>query len=134
MAVELDRIENFQEMEVFVSGPCDSNRLYIFTGTAVFSFKGTGPKVLRDEISFNIPGKSFLDGQVRKVVVTAGLSSIFNDGPANNAGWAIDSVEAGYEKKSNQIKVSAKLAVRDSDGYLLRFGFQATVLAAINDK
>ena len=128
--VTLDSIENEQEMQIGVNGPDGANRLIIYTGTAVFRFKGTGSEVKRDTLSFNI-GSAFSSGQFKKAVATASLASIFNDGPANDAGWAVDSVYADRDVYTGKVRVTAKLAVRDSDGYVFRIGYQVNVLAAL---
>jgi hypothetical protein len=130
MAVNLSHIENAQEMEVVVSGPHGANRLFIYTGTAVFTFKGTGGKWRHDSISFKI-GRTFTQEQFHRAVATASLASIANSKHAVNAGWAVDSVDADWDDESGKIEVTARLAVVDSNGYLYRMGYQVTVLAAI---
>ena len=130
MAVQIINIENSQELEVVVSGPDRANRLFIYTGTAVFEFKGTGGDWRRDSISFPI-GRTFQPGQFIRAIATASLASIFNQNVANNAGWAVESVDADWDDESGQVQLSAQLAVRDSDGFLNRIAYQASVLAAI---
>jgi hypothetical protein len=61
--------------------------------------------------------------------VVASLASIFNRNVANNAGWAVDGADLqalGHEVEGLQIE--AKLAVRDSDGFLHRISYQVTAL------
>jgi hypothetical protein len=64
--------------------------------------------------------------------VTGALASIANDGVANNAGWAVDKVEpfvaAGSLPPDGEFKIVAHLAVRDTDGFLLRIAYQTHVL------
>jgi hypothetical protein len=130
MSIALDRIENPQEMLVRVLGPGDADTLLILTGTAVFTFKGVGSNVLRDTLSFEV-GPTFDPGQVRGVVATASLASIFNDGPAIDAGWAVDSVEAfpTGTYSPGRVRVTAALAVRDIDGFIFRIAYQVNILA-----
>ena len=132
MAISLGRIENFQEMEVWVSGPGRANRLFIYTGIAVFNFKGDEPASAwkKDSIEFEL-GRVFAPGQVRDVVATASLNSINNYSTAVHAGWAVDRVMAQWDLTEQRIKLLADLAVRDVDGYIQRMGFQVTVLASI---
>jgi hypothetical protein len=130
MAVGLIKIENAQEMEVGVSGPNGANRMYIYTGTAVLSFKGTGGSWKRDSISFKV-GRAFGQGEFHKGVATASLASIKNENHAVNSGWAVDSADADWDDESGKTVFTAELAVRDSDGYLLRIGYQVTVLARV---
>jgi hypothetical protein len=57
------------------------------------------------------------------------LSSIFNDEEANNAGWAVNA----FRLEDPTILRSAAVlivdtAVRDTDGYILRLGYNITML------
>lgn len=129
MAVNLQFIENPQKMEVGVNGPGDANKLFIYTGTAVFTFKGTGKEWLRDTLTFQI-GDPFTTTQFKKAVATASLASISNTSHAVNAGWAVDKVEA--KRASNgKIELTLKLAIRDIDGFLHRVAYEVNVLAKI---
>lgn len=128
--VTLEQIANPQEMRVSVSGPGGANTLIIFTGTAVFTFKGTGSSVERDTLSFTV-GPAFPIGQLRSAVATASLASISNSGPAVDALWAVDSVSAVIDVYAGRVRVTADLAVRDIDGFLLRMAYQVNVLAAL---
>jgi hypothetical protein len=129
-------LENAQEMEVCVCGPNGANRLFIYTGTAVFEFGGTwrefmGDNFVKGYLYFKV-GRQFSSGQVLQVLATGALASISNGGPANNAGWAVDSVEAYWDEKSGQIELKAELGVRDTDGWVHRFGYQINVLTKIS--
>jgi len=129
MAVNLYQVDNPQEMEVGVNGPKDANRLFIYTGMAVFDFKGTGGSWLRDSLTFQI-GRAFTLTQYKQAVATASLASISNKDNAVNAGWAVDRVEA--KRASNgKIELTMNLAIRDSDGYIHRIAYEVSVLAKI---
>jgi hypothetical protein len=133
--VEPVRLENPQEMEVCVCGPNGANRLFIYTGTAVFEFGGTwhesmGNAFVKGYLYFKV-GQQFSRGQVLQVLATGALASISNGGPANNAGWAVDSVEAYWDEKTGQIELKAELGVRDTDGWVHRFGYQINALTKI---
>ncbi len=128
MAVNLSHIENPQELEAFVSGPSGANRLFVYTGIAVFSFKGTGSNWLRDLLSFEV-GRSFSASQFRKAIATASLASIANNDHAVYAGWAVDRVAVSRSPGSGKPKLDMNLAVRDSDGYLFRLAYEVHVLA-----
>ena len=130
MAVNLEYVENPQEMEVIVGGPSGANRLFIYTGTAVFSFKGTGGDWLRDSISFDV-GRAFASTEFVKAVAVASLASISNQQHAVNAGWAVDRVEANRAAGSGKTTLTISLAVRDSDGYVQRLGYEVNVLAKL---
>jgi hypothetical protein len=133
MVVGLYFIESQKEMEVPLyvpAGSNDPNRLFIYTGIAVFDFKGTGQTWHGDTLSFEI-GRVFSPGQVRNVVVTASLNSISNMSTAVDAGWAVDRINAFYNRNEGRIMVEAALVVRDIDGYVHRMGYQVTVLARV---
>jgi hypothetical protein len=123
-------IDNPQEMQVFVTGPGGANRMFIYTGVAVFAFKGIGKNWRRDFIDFEI-GRVFLPGQVLDTLATGALNSIKNVSTAVDAGWAVDRLTPRWDPIEQRIKVRADLAVSDVDGYLLRMGYQVTVLARI---
>lgn len=123
-------IDNAQEMEVWVSGPSGANRLFIYTGVAIFLIKGTGSGWYRDYIDFEL-GRVFPPGQVRDVIATGSPNSIKNDEHAVNAGWAVDRLIARWDAVEQRIKLRADLAVRDEDGYMQRMGYQVTVLAKV---
>lgn len=134
MAVELLGIENRTLLEVGVTGPEDARTLVIGTGVAKFVFRGIGNEFLRSQViiptGVQIDAPSF--ASYRGATVFAALASIANDGPANNAGWAMDSAEpfvaAGQLPPDGEFKIVAHLAVRDSDGFLLRIAYQVHVL------
>lgn len=123
-------VDNAQELEAVVSGPSGANRLFIYTGVAGFAFKGTSGSWLRDFIDFEL-GRVFSPGQVLRVVATGSLNSIRNDQTAVNAGWAVDRLIARWDSVEQRIKLRADLAVSDIDGYLLRMGYQVSVLAKL---
>ena len=61
--------------------------------------------------------------------VVLSLASIYNKNVANNAGWAVDGADLqalGHEVEG--LQVEAKIAVRDSDGFLYRLSYQVTAL------
>lgn len=130
MAVNLSRIENEQQMEVAISGPNRANRLFVYTGTAVFYFSGTSNNWDRDSLSFII-GREFSPGEVHSAIATASLASIYNHDPASPSGCAVDSVDAHWDDQSKKIEVTAQLAVRGTGSNLYRMGYQVTVLAKV---
>jgi hypothetical protein len=133
MPIVLSRIENPQDMEVFVNGPQGANRMFIYTGTAVFSFKvDSEKKWKRGTLSFKV-GRKFEPEQIVKIVATASLASVFDDGSWRDGGWAVDLVDADLDDESGEIEVRANLAMGDTDGYLYKIGYQVTVLAAVGN-
>lgn len=128
MAVALDAIDNEQQLEVGVTGPGNARRLIVVHGTAVFVFTpGSGNDSARDTLAFPI-GPALQTGQFIRATATASLASIFNGGLANNALWAVDSVDADFDDEAGRVVVTARLAVDDTDGFLLRIGFEVDIL------
>jgi hypothetical protein len=128
VTIPLDGIVNEREIwaplgEQVVGRP--ARRLGILTGTAVFDFTGQGPQYLRDSLEFLV-GPRFPDGsRVEQLSATGALASIANDGEAVDAGWAVDEVDAVFDTTAHRIKLIARLAVRDIDGYLQRLSYEA---------
>ena len=129
MAINVTSFSNLQEMEVGINGPDGADRLYVYTGTAIFSFKGESESHWkRDVIQFHV-GRNFGPGQVVKAIGSGSLASIYNRKSANYAGWAIDDADADWDDEDGRIQVRASVAVRDTDGYVLRMSFTVHVLA-----
>jgi hypothetical protein len=129
MVVPLDGIANEQTLEVVVTGPGNVNRLFIIDGTAAFTLTpGAGRDRAIDTVRFPI-GPTFSTGQFVRATATASLASISNNGLANNALWAVDSVDADFDDESGRVVVVADLVVHDTDGFLQRIGFQVNILA-----
>jgi hypothetical protein len=65
--------------------------------------------------------------------VVVSLASIYNKDVANNAGWAVDGADVRALAFQDQgLQIEAKIAVRDSDGYLYRVSYQVTALGRDN--
>jgi hypothetical protein len=129
--LEFSYIENPQELEVVVSNAGGANRMFIYTGTAVFSSRGgVGANWLRGPISFEV-GRTFTPTQFVKAVATAPLASISNLHHAVNAGWAIDRVEAYRDSNSGKTRIKMDYAIRDIDSYLHRVAYKLTVQAKL---
>jgi hypothetical protein len=132
MAVTLEAVASPQELIVDVNGPDDANRLFIYTGIAVFTFKGTGGQWRRDRLSFKV-GRSFTAGQFKKAIASGSLNSISNAHHAVDAGWAVDQVSAA-RAPDGKTMLTLELAIRDVDGYLQRVGYEVLVLAKMDKK
>jgi hypothetical protein len=113
-----------------------------YAGYALFGFRGIGPDWLRDDLSFILrepPGPG-VGGppvpsnwqRVDDVVPVIALATIANDGTAFDAGWAIDdcrwrTVPSAFGALRN-VELTGQVAARDTDGYILRLAYQATVI------
>jgi len=128
MSVTLIDVVDKKTLEVGVNGPDDIHTLVIATGVALFTYRGSGDQFIRDTVA--IPTGVFINdpGTFRGASAIAALASIANDGVANNAGWAVDSVRAPDPAPVGEYTLTANVAVRDSDGFLLRIVYQANLL------
>src|SRR5215212_2641169 len=66
--------------------------LWHFTGNAVFSFRGESEDHWRYEELIILPPESPVFSRFSQWAYMAAPSAIYNQGSANNAGWAVDSV------------------------------------------
>jgi hypothetical protein len=128
----------------------DGSDVGFYAGYLLFGFRGVGPDWTRDDLSFILPqpaalpppgGPAFPPGpgttpsnwqRVDAVVPVIALATIANDGTAFDAGWAIDDCRwttgpAGPAGMSNII-LTGQVAARDTDGYILRLAYHATVI------
>jgi hypothetical protein len=134
----LERIENPQMMVVYVDGPRDANRLYIFAGTAVFNWHRTDDDSWAREPLYismrNIRGRPAItpDRWIDAVAV-ASLASVYSKetGRRDAVGFAVDSVRPSTPSGDfpEEYGITAQLALRGNDTRLYRVSFQLTVLA-----
>jgi hypothetical protein len=130
-------IQNIQGVRLGTSAPV-ANVLLICTGTAIFSFFGSGADTNNEDLVFRIPDESKKAIDLTKVVenkpgvtfvseaTVASLTSFTgtdNDGP-----FAVDSVEVTRE--GDNLQLTAKLAV-GHDSTLSRMAYQANILLAV---
>jgi hypothetical protein len=128
MPVALIGVTNKKVFDLGVNGPDDIRTLVIATGVAEFAFQGVGSDFERDSVV--IPIGVFISdpSTFRGAAAIASLAAIANDGVSNNAGWAVDSVETPDLPPPGEYKITANLAVRDTDGFLLRISYQVNLL------
>jgi hypothetical protein len=76
---------------------------------------------------------SLMIGDIQRddIVPSVTLASIFNDEQALHAGWAVDNTTASVEEASEAqgkywIFLTSDLALRDSDGWILRLSYHIT--------
>ena len=104
----------------------DGRILTFLSGYVGYNFRGSGGAWLRDDGYVAVgPVWSRLDGVVPVVTPTA----IANDGEAINAGWAVDNCR--WSTFGGRILLMFQMAVRDSDGYLIRVAYQVTAMGLL---
>jgi hypothetical protein len=123
-----------------------ANLLCVYTGTVILGkitgagFEGpTSSDWSRGLVKFIVPtdGRiwtsrrdfAFKETFLHAGTVVVSLASVFNKGVANNAGWAVDGADLQVlDIQSAGLRIEAKLAVRDSDGFIHRLSYQVTAL------
>jgi len=132
---ELVKIENPQSIEAQISGPNGADRLFIYTGTAVFLSEGPEYGWKADSLIFvplEMPGqlkRVFNRRQVHKAIASASLAAIYNPGNTGYSGWAIDSADADWDDESGNIVTVVKMGVNGEKAALVRIAYNITVLA-----
>jgi hypothetical protein len=128
---------------LFWPGTRPNRRIFLYSGVALFDWKGVGGSWTRAVARIHIP----LQGVQWKTVVseagpktptlsnsaaTVSCAAISNEGVANNAGWAADwtSVETDAARDGGLVVV-AGIAVNDSDGHIWRLAYQMHALGTI---
>ncbi|WP_287127842.1 hypothetical protein [Candidatus Cyanaurora vandensis] len=132
---ELVRIENPQSIEAQVSGPGGADRLFIYTGVAVFNSEGPEFGWKADTLVFvplEMPGqikRVFTRRQVHKAIASAALAGIYNPGNTGYAGWAVDCADADWDDETGNIVVVIKMGINGEKAAILRLTYNITVLA-----
>jgi hypothetical protein len=139
MVINLQRIENPQMMEVYVNGPRNANRLFIFGGTAVFNWHRTDESWAGDVMFIpmtTIPGRPVIppDRWVDAVAVASLASIHFRETiRRDRVGFAVNSVRPSPPSGDfhEEYGINVSLALIGNDVRLYRVSFQLTVLARI---
>ncbi|NEA36925.1 hypothetical protein [Streptomyces sp. SID13031] len=129
MGITVRTVTNGQRL---VTKTGDGRDLVVMSGTAHANFKGIGGSFERDDFYVNI-GPVWR--QIDDVASMAALAAWFNKGNAVNAGAAVD--RCGWQGEAvgeldERIRLTVKLAVSDSDGWLYRFSYTATAIGILS--
>ncbi len=141
MAIFPDRYETTHH---FATKTPDGRDMVFYSGYAIFDegIKGTGSDWHRVDVILVPEGPEWVipeeiedvPGILEGVVATVVPASIYNRNVANNAGWAVDNCFASLESDSGLMALHSRVAVRDSDGYMLRLAYQATAIGTIANR
>jgi len=131
MSIHLEGLEDQQTMTLIVK---DENafevNLAISTGIALCFFRGnSGSTFLQDFLDISTGSLAVDSTRFIRAVASAWPASLANDGPANNAGWAVNGVSVLNQGQT----VRVSLAVRDTDGWILRVGYRMDALYHISE-
>lgn len=141
-AISVDDINNpsqFESQHYVHTETADGLHLYTLTGVVLLHLRGTGRDWLRGQVNLGITVPEIPAGTGLKLkhwapLVT--LNAIQNDEVANWAGWAVDWFQLAYPAVpiTKQVTVETGVAVRDSDGYLLRLGYEVTLTGTFSER
>jgi hypothetical protein len=114
----------------------ENNRFcHVLTGVFIVNLKGQSQNWLRETITLEIPIRPLPQGLGLHIEYWAPfftMNSVYNKDTAVNSGHAVDSFSiAGLESDSNfgqySVAFNVQTAVRDSDAYLYRIGYNVTL-------
>ena len=112
---------------------------YTLTGVALYTFEGSpGQQWNRGRLDLRVAIPDLPNGKGLKLEHWAPfvtLNAIANDHEAVDAGWAVDrfQLDNAGEPSIRTAEVSAQLAVRDIDGFVLRVGYVIHLLGTLAD-
>ena len=118
----------------------ENNRVcYVLTGVFIVNLKGQSQNWLRETINLNIPIRPLPQGLGLHIEYWAPyftMNAVYNKDTAVNSGHAVDRFGiAGLEGDSNfgqsDVTFYAQTAVRDTDAYLYRIGYNVTLKGTI---
>ncbi|HJZ66164.1 MAG TPA: hypothetical protein VKD70_17700 [Candidatus Acidoferrum sp.] len=138
-------IDQYQEPGRFVNPQIvhtktfDGKELVVVSGIVLVHLKGTSQADwLRDTLRLGIdiaricpPNQGLLTEQSAPLVT---LNAVYNQNVSNNAGYAVDSCQLLNQPQAwRTIWVDSAVAVRDTDGWLYRVGYNITLIGTFKD-
>jgi hypothetical protein len=133
MALRLEGIADENHVSVELLG---GRFLYTWSGTALTTFRGTGPQWMRDSLSIDqeipmLPPNKTLGPPEAPAVRFASINTAATGG-APDAGWAVDSTDWGKLGR-DRVRITFHLAVFGQNAHLLRVGYIVQVVARLED-
>ncbi len=139
MPVAITNITNQQELEVHVSGPGPTNRMFIVSGIGfvnLFAGAEAGSAATAQKTFTALVGPTLTSAQFVKALATAAPSSVrlFTGDPSQSVTtWSVTDVDADFDDESarTQLRIEANIEVFGMNVNINSFAFQATILAAL---
>ena len=132
-----NRLTNMQEMEVYVNGPDDANRLFIYSGMAEVELCGgmPHPRWSLEVVCFELGRKYDCENgeNVISTVATASMAGGRTDGVASFAGWQVFGAAGELDGESCRVRMNIAAGARDTQAFLEQISFNINVLAKINE-
>jgi len=112
----------------------DGKDLVFLTGTAIADFVGTSGDWRRDSLAIHVSPPIWQANGIEDCAPVVALAALWNGSYAVNAGWAVDWTDwttYAWPGEGPHLLITSGLAVSDTDGYLIRVSYQATVLGRL---
>jgi hypothetical protein len=113
----------------------DGRDLVFLTGTGIVDFTGNTSDFIREELAIHLsPPDGPIWSVIEQCAPVVALAALWNGGPAQNAGWAVDWTNWTVYSWSGQgphLLLASGIAVSDTDGILIRVSYQATALGRL---
>ena len=129
------QLENPQQIEVFVSGPEDANRLYHCSGMAPASIGAySNPNGARTTYSFRIgPTLSRREFVRATASISFATTSFYEFDGTSGMSFGIENVEADWDDEAQQTEVRFDLfaSSENLNATVAKVSYQVTILAAV---
>lgn len=129
---DVSNADQFVTQHFVHSETADGLHLWTLTGVVILHLAGTGGQWRREHVSLHItvpliPADKAL--RLRHWAPFVTLNSVGNDDEAHDAGWAVDwfRLANADAPTPGQVTVETQVAVRDSDGWVYRLGYELTL-------
>ena len=129
------QLENAQQIEVFVSGPEDANRLYLCTGMAqAYLGAYNDPNGANQTFTFRI-GPVLTRTQMVRATASVAFASTnqYELGSPSSYSYGVQNVEADWDDESGQVEVRFDLFATSQNLYVTvsKVSYQVSILAAL---
>ena len=110
----------------------DGFHLWTLTGVVILSLRGSGERWRREQVNLGITVPLIPRGralQLRHWAPFVTINAVGNDNVAHDAGWALDwfRLHDPETPKLRHVLIETQVAVRDSDGWVYRLGYEVTL-------
>lgn len=129
-------------------GSGNGMELFVFTGIGVFNsplLKGTGQQWAGIEAQIGADYSNVIPKtraiQAQQWTVDVHLASIADNGMAQDAGWSVNAFRLGIDESygggvayalcNGGLSVTASVAIRDVDAFVLRLGYHVMILGKV---
>jgi hypothetical protein len=129
------QLENPQQIEVFVSGPEDANRLYLCTGMGPVGLGAySNPNGARESFVFHV-GPTLTRRQLVRATasVSFAVTSFYEFDGTSGLSFGLQNVEADWDDEAQQVEVRFEVfaSSENLNATVVKISYQVTILAAL---